>query len=52
MILGFIDRTPWYLRVLGYKAFRRREWRVSSDLPNEPARFVGYFYQDPPSGSA
>lgn len=48
MILGFINRTPWYLRLLGYKAFRRAEYRVSPSRPNEPSRFVGYFYQDEP----
>lgn len=51
MILGFIEPTPWYLRLLGFKARRRREWRVSQDHPNEPARFAGFFYQDAPKAS-
>lgn len=52
MILGFINRTPWYLRMLGYKPFRRAEYRVSPSQPNEPSRFVGYFYQDAPAGAS
>lgn len=52
MILGFMNRTPWYLRLLGYKPLRRAEYRVSPDRPNEPSRFVGYFYLDAPSRAA
>lgn len=46
MILGFIEATPWYLRLLGFKPRRRAEYRVSRDTPNEPSKFVGYLYLD------
>lgn len=39
-----MHKTPWFLRVLGYKPHRRVKYLVDQNCPHEPSKFDGYAY--------